>query len=28
VQLVATRGNDAALLRAANWMMQDHQHTA
>jgi Asp-tRNA(Asn)/Glu-tRNA(Gln) amidotransferase A subunit family amidase len=28
VQLVGTRGNDAGLLRAANWLMQEHQRTA
>jgi Asp-tRNA(Asn)/Glu-tRNA(Gln) amidotransferase A subunit family amidase len=28
VQLVSTRGNDAGLLRVANWMMQEHQQTA
>lgn len=28
VQLVGTRGNDAGLLRAADWMMREHQRTA
>jgi Asp-tRNA(Asn)/Glu-tRNA(Gln) amidotransferase A subunit family amidase len=28
VQLVGTRGHDADLLRAANWLMQEHQRTA
>jgi Asp-tRNA(Asn)/Glu-tRNA(Gln) amidotransferase A subunit family amidase len=28
VQLVGARGNDAHLLRVANWMMQEHQRAA